>query len=154
MIIISIIVPFNLVYYPKTPTWNVVTQSLASQFPLSEKLCRVRTFTDKLIEHVYPYGVWVAPWRRAIGDLLPLLSKGTIHKGCPHRGGRRVAPKADIVREVVWIKYYKSSQNADKGGGVRKPKILRTSLVAGWSLARLENMRNKRVMTLETLGVS
>ena len=28
---------------------------------------------------------------------------GTIHKGRPHRGGRGVGPKADIVREVAWI---------------------------------------------------
>ena len=33
------------------------------------------------------------------------------------RGEGGVGPKADIVREVVWIYSYRSSQNADKGGG-------------------------------------
>ena len=48
--------------------------------------------------------------------------KGTIHKGRPHRGGRGVGPKADIVREVAWIYSYRSSQNADKGGGGPKTR--------------------------------
>ena len=52
--------------------------------------------------------------------LLRLSSQGfplwTIHKGRPHRGGEGVGPKADIVREVAWIYFYRSSQDADKGG--------------------------------------
>ena len=31
--------------------------------------------------------------------------------------GEGGSPKADIVREVAWIYSYRSSQNADKGGG-------------------------------------
>ena len=31
-----------------------------------------------------------------------------------------IGPKADIVREVAWIYSYRSSQNADKGGGGQK----------------------------------
>ena len=47
---------------------------------------------------------------------------GTIHKGRPQRGGRGVGLKADIVREVAWIYYYRSTQNLDEGGreGVQK----------------------------------
>ena len=38
--------------------------------------------------------------------------------------------KADIVREVAWIYYYRKDQIADKGGeGSKNPKILRTSYV-------------------------
>ena len=38
------------------------------------------------------------------------------------RGGGG-SPKADIVREVAWIYYYRSGQNADKGGGPKSRKI-------------------------------
>ena len=44
------------------------------------------------------------------------------HKGRPHRGGRGVGLKADIVREAAWIYYYGSIQNLDKGEGVQKPE--------------------------------
>ena len=41
----------------------------------------------------------------------------------PPGGGEGGSPKADIVREVAWIYYYRSSQNADKGGeGVQNPE--------------------------------
>ena len=36
------------------------------------------------------------------------------HTSAP-RGGEGGSPKADIVREVAWIYYYRSGQNADKG---------------------------------------
>ena len=40
--------------------------------------------------------------------------------------------KADVVREVAWILYYKSDPNADKGGrGSKILKILQTSYVHG-----------------------
>ena len=45
---------------------------------------------------------------------------------------RGVCPKADIVREVACIYFYRSGQNADKGGrGSKNPKILRTSFMYG-----------------------
>ena len=47
-------------------------------------------------------------------------SFGAIHKGFPHHEVGGGSPKADMVREVVWILYYKSVQNADKGGGGQK----------------------------------
>ena len=36
-----------------------------------------------------------------------------------------------VVREVAWIYSYRSSKNADKGGGHKIHKILRTSFMYG-----------------------
>lgn len=74
-------------------------------------------------------GVTLAPL-----NLLPNLTKpsppyipfGAIHKGRPHREGEG-KPKADIVREVAWIYYCRSSPNANKG--IRK--IVQTSFMYG-----------------------
>ena len=46
--------------------------------------------------------------------LLP--ASGPYIKDVRTRGG--VSPEADVVREVAWIYYYRSGQNADKGGDV------------------------------------
>ena len=46
--------------------------------------------------------------------------KGPYIKDVRTEGGGGVGPKADIVREVVWIYSYRSSQNAEKGGGGQK----------------------------------
>ena len=51
-----------------------------------------------------------------------------MHKGRQHRGGRGVGPKADIVREVACIYYYRSIQNSGKGGS-KNPKILPMSFM-------------------------
>ena len=37
-------------------------------------------------------------------------------------GGEGGSTKADIVREVAWIYYYRSINNSDKGEGVKKPE--------------------------------
>ena len=56
--------------------------------------------------------------------------KGPFIKDVRTKGGRGVSPKADIVREVAWIYFYRSSQNADKGGrGSKILNILRTSFM-------------------------
>ena len=57
--------------------------------------------------------------------------KGPYIKDVRTEGGRGVGPKADIVREVAWIYYYRSRPNADKGEGSKNPKILRTSFMYG-----------------------
>ena len=49
--------------------------------------------------------------------------KGPFIKDVRTKEGRGVGLKAGIVREVAWIYYYRSSQNADKGGeGVQNPE--------------------------------
>ena len=48
-------------------------------------------------------------------------SRGPYIKDVRTEGG--VGPKADIVREVAWIYYYRSVQNSDRGEGVQNPKI-------------------------------
>ena len=53
-----------------------------------------------------------------------MLVKGPYIKDVRTEGGGGVGPKADIVREVAWIYSYRSSQNADKGGGVPKSRKL------------------------------
>ena len=47
------------------------------------------------------------------------------------------SPKADTVREVAWIYSYRSSKNADKGGGegVQNPENFADVLYV-WSLSR------------------
>ena len=51
------------------------------------------------------------------------MGLGDIHKGRPRREGAWGSSKPDIVREVMWIKYCRSSTNADKGGrGSKIPK--------------------------------
>ena len=37
---------------------------------------------------------------------------------------RGVGLNADLVREVAWIEYYKSGENADRGRGSKIPKIV------------------------------
>ena len=51
-----------------------------------------------------------------------LSNKGPYIKDVHTKGGGGVSPKADIVREVAWIYCYRSSQNADKGGGGPKSR--------------------------------
>ena len=47
--------------------------------------------------------------------------------------------RTDVVREVALIYYYRSGQNADKGGrGSKVPKILRTSFMYGPLIPPLE----------------
>ena len=50
-------------------------------------------------------------------------AEGPFIKNVRTRRGRGVAPKADIVREVVWIKFCTSASNAGKGReGVKNPE--------------------------------
>ena len=48
--------------------------------------------------------------------------KGPYIKDVRTGRGEGGSPKADIVREVAWIYSYRSSQNADKGGGGPKSR--------------------------------
>ena len=50
------------------------------------------------------------------------VNKGPYIKDVRTGRGERGSPKADIVREVAWIYSYRSSQNADKGGGGQKSR--------------------------------
>ena len=74
----------------------------------------------------------------------PLLDKGPYIKDVRTGRGEGGSPKADVVREFAWIYSYRSSQNADKGGGVQNPKNFAEVLYV-WSLMaygmsdRLEN---------------
>ena len=54
------------------------------------------------------------------------MDSGGIQIRCPHRRGEGHG-KAEVVREVACILKYKSDPNADKGEGVKNPKILQTS---------------------------
>ena len=57
------------------------------------------------------------------------------------KGGGGVSPKAHIVREVAWIYSYRSSQNADRGGGgdqksrkfCGRPLFMAPNLNAHWT---------------------
>ena len=72
-------------------------------------------FHYTLVLLIYPCSENVEHWEYCF----PI---GAIHKGRPHREGGGGSPKADIVREVAWIYSYRSSQNADKGGGGPKTR--------------------------------
>ena len=64
---------------------------------------------------------------------LPLKARGPFIKDVRTKGGRGVSPKADIVTEVVWIYYYRSTQIADKGEGVQNHKNF-ADVLYEWSL--------------------
>ena len=58
------------------------------------------------------------------------MSYGASRYDVQIRGERGIIEKADRVREVAWILYYKSVPNADKEErGSKNPKILQMSLM-------------------------
>ena len=60
-----------------------------------------------------------------------LLCWGPYIKDLRTGRGEGASPKADIVREVAWIYSYRSSHNADKGGGEKNPENFADVLYVG-----------------------
>ena len=103
---------------------NIYATPPPSPIPISRSLHVSPT------DHPYLTRSYLSHVQQKLFCLHSEFHKGPYIKDAGTEGGRGVGPKADIVREVAWIYYYRSSQNADKQGeGSKNPKMLCTSFM-------------------------